>query len=597
MTSVIHIVSLLAVLTAPALAVQVRVSDGLLEGERLINEYGGAEYFSFRGIPYAQPPLGDLRFKAPQPPTPWNNVRSAKEFGNNCLQYDLFIDKGKRSGDEDCLYLNVYTPEITPSEPLPVMVWIHGGGFVSGSGDDAIYGPKFLVRHGVILVTINYRLEVLGFLSLDTEEVPGNAGMKDQVAALRWVNKNIANFGGDPNNVTIFGESAGGVSVSYQVISPMSKGLFKRAIAQSGVSVGYWAQSYRPRERGFALARSLGLHTDNVTEVYEFLKVQPAESLVQIKAAVTYSEHERPNVEVYFSVTDEKQFGNNERFFYGDMVNAVSNNVHEGVDIMTGYTADEGLMGVAIFGQINSSLEQARSFPQFFVSYPMSLNLPVDDQLELGMKIRDYYFKNQISIPDDWEGLSRYYGMDIFSFPTVWWIRLIARTNKNKAYLYKFTVKSELNKAAHMMGLADILGDRQVVAHSDDLSYLFSSRHMPIFDMTTTPFLYIDRVCRLWVNFAKYGDPTPDASLGVEWKPYSLEKQDYLDLGNQLVAGNEPDAEEIKFWEDTLIEFGQKLYLDEDEDSVNSSRSALIPQDKLSALILLLFFFGQLIRL
>lgn len=135
------------------------------------------------------------------------------------------------------------------------MFWIHGGGYVSGTGDDTEYGPLFLVRQDVVLVTINYRLEVFGFLNLESEDVPGNAGMKDQVAALRWVKKNIANFGGDPDNITIFGESAGGASTSYHLISPMSKGLFKRAIVQSGVSIGYWAQSYKPRERGFALAR------------------------------------------------------------------------------------------------------------------------------------------------------------------------------------------------------------------------------------------------------------------------------------------------------------------------------------------------------
>ena len=124
----------------------------------------------------------------------------------------------------------MYSPEIKPASPLPVMVFIHGGGFKTGSGNDDEYGPDFLVSHGVILVTLNYRLEALGFLCLDTEDVPGNAGLKDQAAALRWVQNNIKNFGGDPNNVTLFGESAGSSSTSLHVISPMSKGLFKRAI-------------------------------------------------------------------------------------------------------------------------------------------------------------------------------------------------------------------------------------------------------------------------------------------------------------------------------------------------------------------------------
>ncbi|KAJ8709952.1 hypothetical protein PYW07_009318 [Mythimna separata] len=323
----------LALSVTSSTVVQVRVNEGILEGELVDNEYGGT-YFSFLGIPYAQPPVGDLRFKAPQPSTPWEGVRNAKEFGSKCTQYELFVDddKGTRSGDEDCLYLNVYTPDVQPDKPLPVMFWIHGGGFVSGSGQDDEYGPKLLVRKDVILVTINYRLEVLGFLCLDTEEVPGNAGLKDQVLAL--------------------------------------------------------------------------------------------------------------------NVADEKDFGNNERFFYGDMVDAVANNVHEGVDIMIGYTADEG----------------------------------------------------------------------------------------------------------------HLVGDRPVVAHADDLLYLFSARYQPIIDMNSVEFKHVEIVTKLWTDFARYGNPTPDDSLDAKWSPYTLERQEYLDLGNELKSGNAPDEEEINFWENLLTSFGQKLY-------------------------------------
>ncbi|CAH2047754.1 unnamed protein product, partial [Iphiclides podalirius] len=148
----------------------VRVNEGVLEGELVNNEIGG-QFYSFKGIPYAEAPVGDLRFKAPRPPKPWKGVRSAKEFGPICLQYDMFVNK-ICDGSEDCLYLNIYSPNIKPKNPLAVMVWIHGGGYISGSGNDDFYGPEFLVRHGVILVTLNYRLEVLGFLCLDSEDVP-----------------------------------------------------------------------------------------------------------------------------------------------------------------------------------------------------------------------------------------------------------------------------------------------------------------------------------------------------------------------------------------------------------------------------------------
>lgn len=194
---------------------------------------------------------------------------------------------------EDCLFLNVYTPDLKPRDPLPVMFYIHGGGFYSGCGNDDMYAPEFLVRKGVILVTINYRLEVLGFLCLDTEEVPGNAGMKDQVAALKWVNKNIANFGGDPSNVTIFGESAGAASVSCHLVSPMSKGLFKRAICQSGATTCWWAKVFEPRKKALVLARQLGYNSENDGDLYEFFKSQPVEALVGVKLPLSFSEEHR----------------------------------------------------------------------------------------------------------------------------------------------------------------------------------------------------------------------------------------------------------------------------------------------------------------
>ncbi|CAH1640554.1 unnamed protein product [Spodoptera littoralis] len=538
--------------------VQVQVNEGWLEGEVVQNEYGGS-YYSFKGIPYAQPPLGELRFKAPQPPKPWKDVRSAKQFGSKCYQYDAFFEKGKVCGSEDCLYLNVYTPSIKPDKPLPVMFWIHGGGFISGAGDDDVYGPKFLVRQDVILVTFNYRLEVLGFLCLDTEDVPGNAGMKDQVAALRWVNKNIANFGGDPNNVTIFGESAGGASVTYHLISPMSKGLFRRAIAQSGSNVGYWAQAYKPRERGFALARKLGFYSDDPKQVYEFLKEQPVEALIKAAVPITYSEKVR-DIEIYFNVTAEKQFGNNEQFFYGDVLDSVSNGIHEGVDIMTGYTADEGIMSLAVFGDISANLEQARNFSQFFISYPMSLTLSTNDQLELGKRIREYYFKNSISIPDDWEKLEKFYAACQFLFPANRWIKLVARSKKNKTYFYKFTCVSELNMISQMMGVGDLIKDKPVVAHADDLLYLFTPNTSPIIDRNSKTFQHVEKVTKLWTNFAKFGNPTPDDSLGVTWTPYSVANKDYLDIGNELKPGHAPDDEEVQFWENVLTEFNQKLY-------------------------------------
>ncbi|MBF0474495.1 MAG: carboxylesterase family protein [Deltaproteobacteria bacterium] len=193
----------------------------------------------YKGLPYAAPPVGELRWKPPQPVKEWTEVRKFKQFGPVCPQPD---HDGQMS--EDCLYLNIWTPAKSTTEKLPVMVWIHGGAFVAGSGSDEIYDGEALAKKGVVVVTINYRLGVLGFLAhpLLSQESPdkisGNYGILDQVAALKWVQRNIEQFGGDPGKVTIFGESAGGTSVVLLLVNPEAKGLFRSAIAQSPAIVG-----------------------------------------------------------------------------------------------------------------------------------------------------------------------------------------------------------------------------------------------------------------------------------------------------------------------------------------------------------------------
>jgi len=203
---------------------------------------------AFRKIPFAQPPVGDLRWRRPAPPTAWKGVRDATSFSLPCAQPDLGWNGVKETGSsEDCLYLNVWTPAASAKSRRPVMVWIHGGAFEGGSGVDPTFDGAALMRHGVVVVTINYRLGVLGFLThpdLDAESTrhtSGDYGFYDQLAALRWVQANIARFGGDPRKVTLFGQSAGSASVAALMTSPLSRGLFHQSIMESGAPIGIGA--------------------------------------------------------------------------------------------------------------------------------------------------------------------------------------------------------------------------------------------------------------------------------------------------------------------------------------------------------------------
>ncbi|GAA0552926.1 para-nitrobenzyl esterase [Rhizomicrobium palustre] len=224
----------LAVSAAAQSAPEVTIDSGKLKG---VEENG---IVRFLGIPYAAPPVGELRWKAPQPVKPWLGVRDASQFGPACSQTATWV---KDSRSEDCLFVNITTPNAKSKKPYPVLVWIHGGGLTSGTGSE--WGPlggKALTEKGMILVRINYRLGVFGFfahpeLSAESpDHASGNQGFRDQIAALQWVKRNIAAFGGDPNNVTIAGCSAGGSSVAALTVSPLANGLFQRGISESGVS-------------------------------------------------------------------------------------------------------------------------------------------------------------------------------------------------------------------------------------------------------------------------------------------------------------------------------------------------------------------------
>ena len=255
----------LAAIAAPVWAAdRVETANGPVEGT---TEQSGIHVY--RGIPFAAPPLGDLRWKAPQPVRNWKDVRSATQFGPRCVQAPLFSDMNFRSNGmgEDCLYLNVWTPATSGSERLPVLVYLYGGGFVAGDGSEPRYDGESMARKGIVSLTVNYRLGVFGFMAHPelTKESPhhasGNYALLDQHAALEWVRRNIAAFGGDPDKVTIAGESAGSIAVSAQMASPLSKGLFAGAIGESGALI---APTLPPvplaqgEEEGLKFATSLG---------------------------------------------------------------------------------------------------------------------------------------------------------------------------------------------------------------------------------------------------------------------------------------------------------------------------------------------------
>jgi para-nitrobenzyl esterase len=280
-------------------------AQGQVMGEALVA--GGAV---FKALPFAQPPIGDLRWREPLPPKNWSGVRDARQYAAPCAQIDAnWNTVAAKTGSEDCLYLNVWTPEWPTSASKPVMVWFHGGGntggsFLGGGGIEPSFDGETLSKHGVIVVTTSYRLGLLGFIAHPelTEESPhhasGNYGLMDQIAALQWIRDNISRFGGDPNNVTIFGQSAGAHDIGMLMVSPLARGLFQRAIGESG-SVVIRAGLTRTRadleQAGIRLAARLGAPEKGQIK---FMRTLSAEEI--FKAAPGYNDRspDRPEPDI-----------------------------------------------------------------------------------------------------------------------------------------------------------------------------------------------------------------------------------------------------------------------------------------------------------
>ena len=345
-----YIVFLLTVIaTAAGEAPSVETKLGKIIGvEKTVNVFGqDMKLDRFHGIPYSEAPVGKLRF---QPPVPKKSLTSngtpflASKHGNICLQMEMFPMEGLIRS-EDCLFLNIYAPS-SRKDPLPVMVWIHGGGFSTGASDQ--YISDTLALYGdVIIVTVNYRLTLWGFLSTGDAHAPGNQGLWDQQTAIKWVHDNIDAFGGDPKKVTIFGESAGGMSVTYQSVYHGNEGLFQRVIAQSG---SMWVTGIRnPKKDAQRLGNLVGCEQSDSDSLIQCLQALPAELLDKTLNNFTNGLIMTPFP--FLPSVDGEMFDHLPRDLLS-FENA-GRSLFAGVDFMSGFCAEEGVIMLPPIGTYN----------------------------------------------------------------------------------------------------------------------------------------------------------------------------------------------------------------------------------------------------
>ncbi len=494
-----QIVLALAMASLPLAAVDqpVRIESGLVSGTAGVSS--GIQVF--KGIPYAAPPVGDLRWRAPKAAAKWEGVRKADQFGATCMQTPYPEGSPYRSApepvSEDCLYLNVWTGAKSPGEGRPVMVWIHGGAFTKGSGSNPIYDGEELAKKGVVVVTINYRLGVFGFLAhpeLTRESdrnSSGNYGILDQIAALEWVQKNIGAFGGDTRRVTIFGESAGSWAVNLLVATPLAKGLFQRAIGESGANFAPLAKLADAEQNGVRLAKSLG--ADSLAA----LRAKSAEELLKAGGQLA-----RPNVDgwllpeqVYTIFLKGKQ---------NDVPTLIGSNADEG----TAFTPPA----------VKAEQYQAQAHSRW------------GDQAENYLKI--YPGKS-----DDEAHASAAESMrdQTFGWEMRTWARLQTKTGKSKVFLYYF---SRVPPGA--------VGKRLGAYHASEIRYVFDNlQNVPTEDLDRT---IAETMSNYWVNFATRGDPNSKRVL--RWPAYSARADLAMGFGEQHIEATQlPNKPGLDFFD------------------------------------------------
>ncbi|XP_046491824.1 juvenile hormone esterase-like isoform X1 [Neodiprion pinetum] len=509
----------------------VNVKQGWLRGTREKSSVGGS-YISFNGIPFAAPPVGNLRFADPRPPLPWTGVRDASKEGPKCIQFDLMTST--IVGEEDCLYLNVATTSLQGSRP--VMVWIHGGAFIIGDGSSAMYSPDYLMKTDIVFVSIQYRLGVLGFLQLDHEVMPGNAGLKDQVAALKWVKENISQFGGDSNNITIFGESAGSASVHYHLVSPLSKGLFHKAIMQSGVILNPWVITPPSVETAHRLAALLGKETTDVHEIVEHLRTIPALQLIQAELQVPTPEDKIRFLFPFRPSIDDKS----EQPFLPKNAKELA---VKGIDVpvIIGYNSHEGLF--FLMGFVDETLETVDKNFEVVVTENLIAENPSKIS-EVASEIRNFYFKDKSVTRETLDEYVQCYGDLYFVNGVLKTVEYQQKKPKTPTYLYKFTRENPQS-----MGKLIFKVPLKGAAHADELQYLFHTKlHADLlkFEPNSTEQKLSDAMVKMWTDFAKTGNPTPQTDndlIPVKWSPVTRTSKNYLEIGDELSARANPDEE------------------------------------------------------
>jgi para-nitrobenzyl esterase len=499
-TSICCVMSLLSVIALPCCALEsvIATKGGRVRGS-------GSGVVAFKGIPFAAPPIGKLRWRPPEPPIPWQGIREATGFGAQCPQPTN--PRAPVASNEDCLSLNIWSPARSAGDRLPVMVWIHGGAFAVGSGSGPTYDGAALAGRGVVVVTLNYRLGPLGFLAhpaLSHESqrsVSGNYGILDQIAALHWIQRNIAAFGADPKNVTLFGESAGAFSICILTVSPLAKGLFHRVIIQSvPLNVGpkrRLAQSYY----GLEPAEAYGKTSAPDINALRNMDAEEVIGQLQAKPPMILDFHYYPVIDGWVIPGDPGQL-------FGTPAQAK-------VPMLIGSNADEGLF-------FASAAPRTRAEYRSFVGANFSQEVAED-------VIAEY--------PTATEGTVRSTALQLLGdYQIVTSTVLTARAAAQVGRVYMYRLSRISPRSQRLWGGA---------AHTAEIPYVFDHVVAKAGEYEDSDVLLSRAMASAWVQFAKTGNPNTDTLQA--WPRYEPDSYRFLDYGDTITVRSGIREEQVNF--------------------------------------------------
>ncbi|XP_062979549.1 cholinesterase-like isoform X2 [Elgaria multicarinata webbii] len=477
-------------------------SSGPVKGKQV--PAGSGSVTAYLGIPYAEPPVGKLRFQKSRPHQPWSHVLEATTYGNSCLQInnysfpDAALWTASTSLSEDCLFLNIWVPHPRPSIPVPILVWIHGGGFIYGSASLDVYNGAFLAAtENVIVASMNYRLGFLGFLYFPPD-APGNAGLWDQWLALKWVKENAAAFGGDPALLTLFGNSAGGASVGYHLLSPASQPLFAHAVLQSGAPNARWAWKDPEDAKSDALiiGTKLGCPEQNQS------------SLVSCLQGNNIGDKELYRLSTLVSVTTDGEF------LLDEPLKLLQSGAVQSKPVLTGVTHDEGTVFVLASFPKTKSDDVILTLNDIIVG----LNSTLCEDTVKAIAVR---YSEGAPAPKSYRHILAEYFKDIsFVCPCTQFASKMAEAG-SPVYVYSFKRYTPRAEWPKWMG----------TTHGDELPYLFGTLATVLgTNQTDVDVALSHKVMRHWAEFARSGNPTGSQQKEEQWPLYNSTEQKFFHI-------------------------------------------------------------------